>query len=356
MGDVIREWLSHPPDSYTQVKNENRGYALIGANIALVLMVLICFLLKLQHTASVPIPGCSGKDQSELCRQAQLRANPPAPHFGVWVHFLVFEAVSIMTYGVNAFLPGNLGSRIISSIGGRPSDASKGLQIPLWFTVWPNAYALGYLAFETGGLSTSPYAQVLLAMLIVAQQARKDIPEREVHRGFFRTLADAARVYRPFLLVATVFYAVLLLAETIFSTPHVASAPPSLAFGFIGVLFVIATIANFVIGSTPRNRHEPLDWTHAEIENTEDGDVLKVVGAAPLPMKVSLNVQREELSDDDYRAVYVHGFLEVDRPPGQTDWEASLEQLEECRGAQGIVLVGAKMRLEFTLLSADDEA
>lgn len=354
MSAIIREWFSHPSDTYTQLRNENRGYALIGANVVLVVMVLVCFLLKLQHITPVPIPGCEGKHPPTACKAAQLQANPPEPHFSVWLFFLVFEVVAVSLYWINAFLPSHLGTRVISSIGGTLSEASKGFQFPLGLTVLPNAYALGYLTFKTGGLSISPYAQVLIAMLIVAQQAKKDIPEREVHWGFWRTLGTAMREYKPFLVVAGVFYGALLIAESAFTPPRVATAPAGLAFGLSAALFVIATIANYVIGSTPRDRHELLDWTDAGILRAGAEEALEVTGTSPLPVKVSLDPQHPEMSEGDFRAIYVHGFIEVERPREQMTWSAKLPGVEACSGKRGVVLVGATMRQEFPLRDDDE--
>lgn len=270
--------------------------------------------------------------------------------------FLGFEGLSVLGYGVNAFAPEKLFGRIASNMDPRDVDPApevrKGLSIPIWLTAAPNAYALLALTFGTGG-PTSPYAAVFIAILLVAQQAKR-VPEREERPpGFTRTLAEALREYKPFVLAAVAFYGVVVLAQVVLAPAQVAAAPASLAIILGTVLLLIATVANYLIGSTPRDHHDLLDWNRVYFEQVAGERALIATGVAARPVKASLHAQHAELSAPDFRVIYVHGI--VDREREQTDslWEARLLQVDRYRGNKGIILIGETKREQLPLIDDD---
>jgi hypothetical protein len=164
----LEGWLRPPPDEESQRRNEDRTYALILSNIVLVMLALIGFIFDFQ--------------QWPQHRSA----------FGVFVIFAFLELPAIAAYWACGFWPNNTFRRLIQTVSdpdGSLARQQKGLAIPLPVAALPNIYAVGYLTYQTGGPGNSPYAQVLVAILLAAPA--KSIPAVE-SESVLATIAHAA--------------------------------------------------------------------------------------------------------------------------------------------------------------------
>lgn len=244
----IGTWFQHPSTDRLQRRNEGRAYALFMGNALLVIVVFICFSFKLQS---------GQKDYKQLLCHGEhcvgVVHNLPGPSLTVFLIFLSAEIGSAALYLYNGFWPEDYGGRMDEGFvlerddhpDPPPRDARKGFLIPLWVTAIPNAFAIGYLSYETGGPSNSPYAQVLVAMLVVAQQVKWVAPPLATARRGGNFLA-ALKTYNLFLLVAAIFYIPLVVLQ-IFLPANVSPAPVGLSVGVTTVVFIFSTYITYLL-------------------------------------------------------------------------------------------------------------
>jgi hypothetical protein len=262
MRSGIANWFQHPADDRVQRRNEGRAYALFLGNVLLVLIVFICFVFKLQRGQRIYKPHC----QNRHCALALHHL--PGPSWTVFLLFFVFEFAGVVLYLVNGFWPEDIEGRVETSfqlerendmedsteddidehVAAEEEGATrKGFLIPLSVTVVPNAFAIGYLAYETGGPSNSPYAQVLVAMLVVAQQVKWVRPPKPPDRKIpFVNFVRAIKEYKLFLLVALLFYGPLLTLQAI-RPANVSPARPGLSVGVTAVVFLSSTYITYLL-------------------------------------------------------------------------------------------------------------
>lgn len=240
---TLRSRLWPGQDPSLKQREEDRTYALVFSNFIFLLIVAVCVLCKVQHGVA----------------------------FHVLYFFAGFQVMVMIVYLLNEFWPHSLSGRLLrifdgeSGTVGPPTDEPdtptvatvdnrKGLGIPLWFTVPLNAYAVGYLTYETGGPSNSPYAQVLIAMLIIAEQVK--IVRPLTHgAGPPQMLLNALKEFAPFLYFAAAFYAGLLVFQ--WQRPiHAKPAPAGLVVGVTALIFLTSTLSNYLTGAL-RHRHIP---------------------------------------------------------------------------------------------------
>jgi hypothetical protein len=244
----LGRWFQHPPSDRIQRRNEGRAYALLLGNILLTIAVFICFAFKLQ-------PGQT--DYKLICHGERCFGvvhNLPGPAFSVFLIFVAAEIGSVALYLFNAFWPENYEERLGEGLvlersdypDPTPGDKRKGFLIPLWVTVIPNAFAIGYLSYKTGGPSNSPYAQVLVAILVVAQQVKWVPPSTAPRKSRTFNFIPAMIEYRFFLLVAFIFYVPLVLLQ-IFLPADVSPAPAGLSVGVTVIVFAFSTYITYLL-------------------------------------------------------------------------------------------------------------
>jgi hypothetical protein len=236
-----RSWLQPVQDSDLKRRNEDRTYALVFSNIVFLVIVIFCFKAKLQS------------DIGYYAHRVHIQ-NGISSHVAGTFYWL--QGSAIMVYIANEFLPRKLvGTHIFRFLGKtKPAPTVvKGFSIPLGITVLLNAYAIWYLTYKTGGPSNSPYAQVLVAMLIIAEQtkvvaytAHGGSPAD--HDGPFGILYASIKEFRNFLAVAALFYIFLLYFQW-HHPVHVTHAPAGLTVGVTALLFLVSTVTNFLSGS-----------------------------------------------------------------------------------------------------------
>jgi hypothetical protein len=270
----VRHWFKHPTKDRIQRRNEGRAYALLMGNILLVLIVGICFAFKLQDGQTIYKPLCNLSGKCGISEHLL-----PGPSINVFWNFVVFEAASIIIYLVNGFWPEDFGGRMGDALAlegagedeepaaqdgnerpiGDVERKRKGYLIPLWLTVLPNAFAIGYLAHKTGGPSYSPYAQVLVAMLLVAQQVKwVPRPAEPDKKNPFLKFGDAMMEYKLFLIVVMIFYAPLLILQSV-SPANVSPARAGLSVGVTAVVFLFSTYITYLLDIGGRGESDGTD-------------------------------------------------------------------------------------------------
>lgn len=223
---ALEGWLRPPPDEESQHQNEDRAYVLILSNMVLVAIALMGFALGFQ--------------QWPQHRSA----------FAVFVIFALFESAVIATYWACGFWPDNTFVRFTRIMSNRDRlvwRQRKGLAIPLPVVVLPNIYAVSYLTYQTGGPSNSPYAQVLVAMLLAAPA--KGVPEAVENESLLAMIWHAILAYRLIFVIAVLFYGPLLFLQAL-EPAKISPAPTGLTVGITGVVFVFSVVAGYVARAT----------------------------------------------------------------------------------------------------------
>jgi hypothetical protein len=111
-----------------------------------------------------------------------------------------------------------------------------------------NAALVGFLTYYTGGPSNSPYAQVLVAMLLIAEQTHR--VKGQYHNNRLRSIIRVCiHKYRWFFTLTFAFYAFLWYFQT--HDPIEISTAPAEASALITlVIFLVGSVATY-INSTP---------------------------------------------------------------------------------------------------------
>ncbi len=107
---------------------------------------------------------------------------------------------------------------------------------------------VGFLTYYTGGPSNSPYAQVLVAMLLIAEQTRvvKD-PDHEDR--FWRIILVSVREFGWFFVLVAAFYIPLGFLQWQFPV-KVPTAPVGVTIGITAVIFLAGSVTNYLSGSS----------------------------------------------------------------------------------------------------------
>lgn len=125
---------------------------------------------------------------------------------------------------------------------------TQGLSIPLQAIGTLNAALVGFLTYYTGGPSNSPYAQVLVAMLLIAEQTRiVKNPDHEYRVG--RIIKVAVKEFGWFFVLVAAFYIPLGILQWRYPV-KIPTAPVGITIGITGVIFVVGSVTNYLSGSS----------------------------------------------------------------------------------------------------------
>jgi hypothetical protein len=205
-------------------RRDDENHAIILTNLVFSLIVFICFRCEIQNGIKA----------------------------GTAKYFYILEGITVFVCFINVHFPRTAPAFIIRLFDQGyvpPSSPSSGFSIPIGMIAIVNAIAIGVVTYYTGGPSASPYAQVLIAMLLIAEQTR--LP-RNPHDGkLLHILCQSAKEFRPFLVVASLFY--LPLGYLQWKYPiSVSTAPAGVTIGITTLIFLVGTVANYINRSKTR--------------------------------------------------------------------------------------------------------
>ena len=239
---TFRRWTKPINDPEAKQRRDDRVLGLIVCNIIFCLIVLICFECEVQGRA---------RGHTET-------------------YFYIGEAIVGFAYVVNSHLSRTFAAkllRIFDSSRAVP-DTTSGFSIPTEAIGIFNAFTVGFLTYYTGGPSNSPYAQVLVAMLLIAEQTRR-LRNPNEGGGLTTTLTIPFKEFRTFLSITALFY--LLLGYLQWKYPiHISTAPAGVTIGITLVIFLVGTIANYLSGSSRTDA--PSSKLEAAPEPMESGE------------------------------------------------------------------------------------
>lgn len=223
----VNRWHEPPVDADAQARNETLTYLLTFGNITLIPLVLLSAAFGFQHWS-------------------------PLKHTSAWHVFSSFaasEMAVVAIYIMIGFLPRNLAERVFDALRSSAENDQvyvsrrRGLSLPVWTAVASNAAVLGYLTYETGGPANSPYAQVLLALL-VALGTPQIAPHVAVSGdGGGKRLMRQIKEYRQLLIVVGGFYATLLTMQ-ILAPISVSAAPTGFTVAVTAWAFIFGLVTN----------------------------------------------------------------------------------------------------------------
>lgn len=183
---------------------------------------------------------------------------------GSWsyISFFAGEFILILIYRGNAWYSRTIAKGIADSLDSHhpttgavsvvdDTQPPPGLSIPLLAIGMMNAMLVGFLTYFTGGPSNSPYAQVLVAMLLIAEQTRevKDFEHQDLFR---RIIVVSFKEFRWFFALTAVFYIPLAVLQWLYPV-HVPTAPVDITIGITAVIFLVGSVTNY-LSSSSRDR------------------------------------------------------------------------------------------------------
>lgn len=218
-------WAKPIADKKKRERRNDRALGLIVCNAIFLAIVLICFQCDVQGTL---------KD---------------APKHLQW-YFAGGEVVIIAAYAVNAWMTRTFVAKLFRGLGRQQEvpEVPSGYSVPIEAFGIMNAFAVGFITYYTGGPSNSPYAQVLVAMLLIAEQTRT-IKEPDQEERLSRVLTTPFKEFRTFLLITFLFYLLLGTLQWQFPIP-VKTAPAGVSIGITIVIFLVGTITTYVSASS----------------------------------------------------------------------------------------------------------
>jgi hypothetical protein len=209
-------------ETHMRQHDEDRTKALVAGNLLLLVIFSAC--IDLQH-----------KQNPHLLR-----------------NFWVAELVCIGCYGANAFFSDGWVARNVLSEQ-RPRER---LFVRLWGVVTINAMAIGYLVWQTGGPSKSPYTAIPVSLLVVAQQLKKMKPVHSTSRASVpRLVWNAFWEFRLYVIIASTFYGSLIYLQATYPQ-EVTDAPYGLAVGVAAALFFVSSMTNYISHTLRRRQSD----------------------------------------------------------------------------------------------------
>lgn len=175
-----------------------------------------------------------------------------------YISFFIGEGILIMVYRSNAWYSRTIAKNIrqnFSSLAPASDSASvadppppEGLAFPLQAIGTLNAMLVGFLTYFTGGPSNSPYAQVLVAMLLIAEQTR-NVKDRNHEDRIGHMIKKAIREFAWFFALTAVFYVPLGLLQWRYPVT-VATAPAEATIIITAIIFLVGSVTNYLSGSS----------------------------------------------------------------------------------------------------------
>jgi hypothetical protein len=250
----ICRWWQPVADKGRRDRRNDRALGLIVCNAIFLVFVIICFQF-----------GVQGK----------LHGAPTH----LWLYFTAGEVVIMVAYAVNAWMTRTLTAQLLRGMGRTVEipDRPAGYSVPIEAFGVVNAFAVGFITYFTGGPSNSPYAQVLVAMLLIAEQTRT-IKEPDEEEKLSRVLTQPFKEFRTFLLITASFYLVLGILQWRFPI-SAKTAPAGVSIAITLIIFIVGTITTYVSASSRSRQASAAERVGAESGDTAETD--------------------DELSDDD---------------------------------------------------------
>lgn len=177
-----------------------------------------------------------------------------------YISFFIGEFILIIIYRANVVYSRTIAKSISESLGSQSHpaeiapvpDPPPGLSFPLQAIGTLNAMLVGFLTYFTGGPSNSPYAQVLAAMLLIAEQTR-EVKDAGHEDRFVRMIGKAIREFRWFFALTALFYVPLGLLQWRYPV-NVSTAPVEATIGITAVIFLVGSVTNYLSGSSRDRR------------------------------------------------------------------------------------------------------
>jgi hypothetical protein len=179
----------------------------------------------------------------------------PSAESWPYISFYAAEIVLILIfYAANAWFSRTIAANIVRSFA-PPVEGSAvppvdnpppipGFSIPLPVIGALNAMLVGFLTYFTGGPSNSPYAQILVAMLLVAEQTRN--VDNSNHRDRpHRIIAVSLNEFRWFFALTALFYIPLGLLQWRYPV-KVNTAPAGVTIGITAIIFLVGSVTNYL--------------------------------------------------------------------------------------------------------------
>lgn len=226
----ICRWAKPIEDDKKRERRNDRALGLIVCNFIFLVIVVICFQCHVQGNL---------KD---------------APKY-LQLYFVGGEVVIMVAYAVNAWMTRTFVAKLFRGIGRKREipDVPSGYSVPIEAFGIMNSFAVGFITYYTGGPSNSPYAQVLVAMLLIAEQTRS-IKEPDKEERLSRVLTTPFKEFRTFLIITCLFYLLLGTLQWKYPIP-VKTAPAGVSIGITLVIYLVGTITTYVSASS-RSRQE----------------------------------------------------------------------------------------------------
>lgn len=226
----VCRWWKPIADKDKRDRRNDRALGLIVCNLIFLLIVVICFACGVQGK----LTGAPKKLE---------------------LYFIIGEVVIMGAYAYNAWMSRTIGAQLLRSLGRDREipDGPAGYSIPIEAFGVMNSFIVGFITYFTGGPSDSPYAQVLVGMLLIAEQTR-NIAEPDEEENLGRVLTQPFIEFRTFLLITAAFYLVLGMLQWQFPI-SAKTAPAGISIGITLIIFMVGTITTYVSASS-RSRQE----------------------------------------------------------------------------------------------------
>lgn len=177
-----------------------------------------------------------------------------------YISFYIGEIILIAMYYGNAWYSRTIARGVAQALDPHPGvpvtapqgdpPPPSGLSIPLQAIGTLNAALVGFLTYYTGGPSNSPYAQVLVAMLLIAEQTR--IVKNTNHEDrFVRIIIVSVKEFGWFFVLVAAFYIPLGILQWQYPV-EIATAPVETTIGITAVIFLVGSVTNYLSGSSRR--------------------------------------------------------------------------------------------------------
>jgi hypothetical protein len=190
-----------------------------------------------------------------------------------YISFYIGEVILIVMYCGNAWYSRTIARGVAQALDTRPHvsatvpddddpaptpddtppptddpQPTQGLSIPLQAIGTLNAALVGFLTYYTGGPSNSPYAQVLVAMLLIAEQTR--IVKNPDHEDrFWRIIVVSVKEFGWFFVLVAGFYTPLGILQLQYPV-KIPTAPVGITIGITAIIFLVGSVTNYLSGSS----------------------------------------------------------------------------------------------------------
>jgi hypothetical protein len=221
-------------DDVARRRRNNLTSGLILCNVIFCVVVAVCWGLEVQEN---------------------VEAWPYISFFiGEVILIVICRANVVYSRTVARGISESLGSQAIPPASALPvaDDPPSGLSFPLQAIGTLNAMLVGFLTYYTGGPSNSPYAQALVAMLLIAEQTR-EVKDPGHEDRFGRMIRKSIGEFRWFFALTALFYVPLGILQWRYPV-DVPTAPVEATIGITAVIFVVGSVTNYLSGSSRDRR------------------------------------------------------------------------------------------------------